>query len=135
MSGAYYALLDTVIHQETGLLGRGVDDLARNICALLADPEKAQEFGQAGYERVVQQYDFSATSPRWLELFQTLQTGSVPKAYGRLRNIFYHYKILRLLNALPQATIGKILPWPSVYEAQVWLHHKWTHIKSLKSRY
>lgn len=133
VSGAYYALLDTVLHNETGLLGRGVDDLADNICALLSDPARAKQYGEAGYKRTAQQYDFSATSPRWLELFEALKENRMPRPYGKLRNLRYHYKLLRLLNALPQMTIGRLLPWPSVYEAQVWIHNKWIHLKSMKS--
>ncbi len=128
VTGAYYALLDTVLHNRTGLLGRGANDLAKNICACLADPARAESLGEAGYERALRQYDFSAVAPRWMELFEALKAGHVPKAYGRIKNIRYHYKALRLINSLFQATIGRIIPWPSVYELQTWARKKLKNI-------
>jgi len=122
VSGAYYALLDTVIHGKTGLLGRGVDDLADNICKCLESPELAKKLGQAGYERVLEQYDFSVVIPKWVELFSRLQEGKVPTAPGNLRNIFYHYKSIRLLNYALQQTLGRLIPWPSIFEMQVFIH-------------
>ncbi len=131
VSGAYYALLDTVLHKKTGLLGRGVDQLADNICRCLANPEMAERFGKAGYERIKAQYDFSAVVPRWIDLFEGLNKGCISPPRGKLRNIFYHYKILRLGNTLLQSTIGKIMPWPSVFEIQVWIYDL---LRALKSR-
>ena len=118
VSGAYYALLDTVLHKKTGLLGRGVDALADNVCACMADVDMAKTLGEAGYKRVEEQYDFSALIPRWIELFEALEEGRMPKVYGVLKNFRYHYKAIKFLNSFVQQTVGKILPWPSVYEAQ-----------------
>jgi glycosyltransferase involved in cell wall biosynthesis len=132
VSGAYYALLDTVLHGETGLLGRGVDDLAHNIIACLKNPEMARELGQAGYERVKTQYDFAAIAPRWIDLCQSLQSGQKPKIHGRLKNIRYHHKWLRLINRPLQAVLGRIMPWPSVLDLQSWGSKAITMLKGLK---
>lgn len=131
VTGAYYALLDTVLHNQTGLLGRGPDDLAKNICALLGNPVRARELGEAGYKRAHDQYDFISVAPRWVELFTALKAGRVPKAYGHLRNILYHYKSLRLINLPLQMTLGRVMPWPSVLELQAWAY---TRIQALKAR-
>ena len=45
VTGAYYALLGTVSHGKTGLLGRGEDALAKNIISLLNNPRFAQNLG------------------------------------------------------------------------------------------
>lgn len=134
VSGAYYALLDTVLDGETGLLGRGVDALADNICALLADPERAKKMGAAGYERAKAQYDFTAVVPRWADLFEALDTGHVPPPAGKLKNLRYHYKALRLVNMILQGTIGRIIYWPSVFEMQAVIYKQLVKLKSLKQR-
>lgn len=131
VTGAYYALLDTVLHGKTGLLGRGVDDLAQNICACLADPKFAKKLGQAGYERVRDQYDFSVTTRRWIALFEALDNGQMPKAHGPLKNIFYHYKFLKIANSVLQSSIGRLAPWPSILDLQAWAHKKTRNIKEI----
>ena len=130
VSGAYYALLDTVLHKKTGLLGRGVNQLAENICKCLENPDFAKILGQNGYERALTQYDFEPVTQRWVELFETLDQNKLPKPAGQLKNIQYHFKLLRILNSLPQHTIRRVLYWPSVYEAQTMTHKL---LKALKS--
>ncbi len=134
VSGAYYALLDTVLHKKTGLLGRNVEDLTDNICACLANPDMAKKLGSAGYQRAREQYDFSAVVPRWVELFEALNEGRLPKAYGRLRNIRYHYKALRIGNSVLQQTIGRILPWPSLHEVQAVVYKGLMRLKYFKQK-
>jgi glycosyltransferase involved in cell wall biosynthesis len=135
VSGAYYALLDTVLDEKTGLLGRGIDQLAQNICRCLDNPDLAKKLGDSGYKRVSQQYDFSAVAPKWDELFRTLQKNSIPRPTGKLKNIFYHYKLLRIINSIPQRLVGQIFPWPSLFEVQAWIQPRLTWIKSLKYKF
>lgn len=118
VSGAYYALLDTVLHEKTGLLGRGVDELAANIVTLLKDPERARKMGDAGQKRAREKYDFSAVAPQWLALFRSLDNNKIPVPDGRLRNIFYHQKIIRLMNRQMRTVLGARSNWPSVHEAE-----------------
>lgn len=132
VSGAYYALLDTVLDKQTGLLGRGVDALVDNICTCLENPEYAKTLGQNGFERVLKQYDYEPVTHRWIELFQLLEANELPKPIGRLKNMFYHFKILRFANAALQSTIGRIMYWPSVFEAQT---ATLKVLKSVKSRF
>lgn len=132
VSGAYYALLDTVIHKKTGLLGRGVDDLADNICRLLGDPDYAKTLGEAGYRRVKKHYDFSEVIPRWVQMFEALDKGHSLKAPGCLRNIRYHYKFLRLINFIFQQSFGRLVYWPSVFEWQDKVSRALAQIKAVK---
>lgn len=118
VSGAYYALLDTVRHGETGLLGQTVEDLAANIVYLLQNPDRAIELGEAGHSRTVSKYDFSVVAPKWIELFGSLDRGKLPKPDGQLRNLSKHFKFLRMVNRLPQRSIGRILFWPSMQELE-----------------
>ncbi len=118
VSGAFYALLDTVQHGRTGLLGRTVDDLADNICTLLHNPDRAIEMGHVGYERTLQQYDFSIVSKKWFDLCQHLKRGSIPDPHGKLKNLFANFKFLRLINRPLQKIFGAFFPWPSLYDAE-----------------
>ena len=117
VSGAYYALIDTVLHEKTGLLGRTADDLADNICTLLQNPDRAIEMGHAGHERTSRQYDFSIVAPKWIDLCEHLTRDSLPSPYGELKNIFANFKFLRLINRPLQKIFGTFLPWPSLYDA------------------
>lgn len=118
VSGAYYALLDTVHHNKTGLLGRGVDDLAINISKLLKDPERAIVMGEAGHRRVEMQYDFSIVAPKWIDLCEQLERNEIPKPIGRSKNIFRHFKFLRIANRHFQKFFGKFILWPSTQEVE-----------------
>lgn len=118
VSGAFYAMLDTVLHGRTGLLGRTVDDLVDNICTLLQDPDRAVTMGDAGHERTLQQYDFSIVAPKWIDLCEHLTRGSIPCPHGELKNLFVNFKFLRLLNRSLQKSFGLFLPWPSLYDAE-----------------
>ena len=118
VSGAYYALLDTVHHKKTGLLGRNVKDLAENIIHLLKNQELAADFGRAGYQRTLVKYDFSVVAPMWIDLGRNLDHGLIPKPKGKLNNIFRHFKILRISNRLLQRFFGKFMMWPSVQELE-----------------
>ncbi len=129
VSGAYYALLDTVLHKETGLLGRGIDQLVDNICQCIENPDLAKTLGENGFERAMQQYDFEPVTHRWVELFEALKHNKQPRPIGRLKNIFYHFKCLRIANTILQSTIGRLIYWPSVYEAQTLVYKV---LKSLK---
>jgi len=116
VSGAYYALLDTVRHNETGLLGRSGGDLAANICRLLEDPDRAIAMGKAGHRRAMEQYDFSVVVPRWIDLFGHLSRHSIPVPAGRTKNLSRHLKAVRLVNRFFQKCIGSVLQWPSLQE-------------------
>ena len=117
VSGAYYAMLDTVHHNKTGLLGRNIDDLAANICNLLDNPDHAVAMGAAGYSRTMAQYDFSVVAPKWVNLCNKLIQQKMPESIGKLKNISYQFKFLRMVNRIPQMIFGSYLPWPSLQEA------------------
>ena len=133
VTGAYYALLDTVHHKKTGLLGRGVDQLVENICTLLENPDYAIDLGNAGHKRTLKQYDFSVVAKRWNELFENLSNQHIPKPTSQLKNIFYHFKLLRIINRFFQMTIGSIVLWPSVQEAEQLAHKVRKVLRGLKS--
>lgn len=118
VTGAYYALLDTIHHDKTGLLGRGVDALAANICTLLENPDRAVALGEAGYRRALDQYDFSVVVPKWIDLLHHLSRQRVPKPVGNLKNVSYHFKYLRVVNRYFQKFFGSFMTWPSVQECE-----------------
>ncbi len=118
VSGAYYALLDTVYDGETGLLGETVTDLGNNIVSLLKNPPRAIDMGFRGKKRAFEEYDFFIIAPKWAYLFQNVSLGKQSPPSGRPKNIFKHLKFLRILNTIPQKTIGRLFYWPSVQEVE-----------------
>ena len=122
VSGAYYALLTSVQHGRTGLLGRTVDDLANNIISLLKDSSLAQKMGDDGLKYVASKYSFEVVAPLWISLFNTVSRGEQPKKpLEGYQNIFAHRKFIRIMNKLFQASIGKIFWWPSLIDLESWL--------------
>ena len=75
VSGAYRGLLDTVKHKETGLLGRGDQDLINNIVYLLENEDVAQKYGENGLEFVKQKFSYKKISKQWLSLFEDVVEG------------------------------------------------------------
>jgi starch synthase len=47
-------------------------DLAKKLSALLADPEKARRFGEAGRKRVEEKFSWTAIADRTIELYEEL---------------------------------------------------------------
>jgi starch synthase len=47
-------------------------DLARKISVLLADPDKARRFGEAGRRRVEERFSWSAIADQTIELYREL---------------------------------------------------------------
>jgi starch synthase len=54
-------------------------DLARKISELLADPEKAKRFGEAGRKRVEETFAWSAIADQTIELYRGLMKSSKRK--------------------------------------------------------
>lgn len=121
VSGAYYGLLDTVIDGKTGLLGRTEDDLVRNICRLLENPEKAENLGKQGIQFVEERYNFSKVVAAWCDLFVRVEQGRKPKRIPYKLNLHRHHKFLIVMNRLLQMTIGRIVKWPSIVEVKAFL--------------
>jgi len=121
VSGAYFALLDTVKHGKTGLLGRSVSDLAENILALLENPLRASKMGAEAAAYARERYDWSAIVPKWIRLFSTIRAGGHLTYSPPRTHLFRHAKYLRILNRPIQRTVGATLPWPTVTEMGDWV--------------
>ncbi len=87
VASATGGILEVVVEGETGHLvsfeadavttfpvdpGRFSRDLAEKVNALLADPEKAKAFGQAGRQRVEEKFAWSAIADQTIELYAKL---------------------------------------------------------------
>ena len=128
VTGAYYALLSTVKHQQTGLLARGEKKLLDNICYLLSKPEKAIELGRYGKKMAEEQYDFEAVAKTWKKVFESLQKGKLWKPKHQFNYIIYHRKWLKIINRLFSMSIGTVFFWPSIQEIESYV------IKNLHKR-
>jgi glycosyltransferase involved in cell wall biosynthesis len=119
VTGAYYALLGTVINNVTGLLGRGDKKLKDNICKLLSNADLAIKLGKNGKDRAEKIHSFKKVAILWQHLCTDIhQNDTLRKPKHQFRNIRYHRKWLRILNVLPSKSIGKIVFWPSVQELE-----------------
>ena len=93
VASAIGGILEVVVDGETGYLvpfeqdpvttfpsnpEKFSRDLAEKISALLADPEKAKRFGEAGRRRVEETFAWSAIADQTIRLYQTL-IGSTPE--------------------------------------------------------
>ncbi len=119
VSGAYYALLNSVQNNTTGLLGKTHKDLANNISLLIKNPDLAFKMGQEGRVYIEKNFSFEAVMPQWHELLKSILSGSeLKRNYGPIRNVFKHRKFLRLINFPIQISLGKFIYWPSIQELE-----------------
>jgi len=118
VTGAYYALLDTVVDNETGLLGKTVDDLANNIITLLQDNALCTKLGKQAQNYARGKYDFSIVGKKWMSLFLHIKNNETWPFIYSLRYWNKNYKILRIVNRPLQQSIGHYIWWPSVEEAK-----------------
>lgn len=123
VSGAYFALLDTVKNGQTGLLGRSVADLEKNIIKLLRDRKLSTSLGQQAQAYARGRYDMSVIGPKWTRLFLELKEGRTSVYRANTEHLFRHQKWARLLNRVPQNTVGRLVFWPSLSDIE-WLARK-----------
>jgi glycosyltransferase involved in cell wall biosynthesis len=128
VSGAYYGLLDTVIHGKTGLLGRNEDDLVKNICRLLESREEAEGFGRNGVGFIEERYNFPKVVDLWCDLFSRIEQGRNPKYIPFKLNFHRHNKFLIVINRFLQITIGRAVRWPSILEIKGYLARKFLRV-------
>jgi glycosyltransferase involved in cell wall biosynthesis len=121
VTGAYYALLGSVDHLKTGLLGRGEKALANNICYLLSNPEIAIELGMKGKKRAQYQYDFEVVVKNWKRLLLSINEGAIWKPKHQFKYLWYHRKWLRLINYFLSKVAGGRFTWPSVQDLESFL--------------
>ena len=67
-------LPEIVVNQETGLLVApgNPEDLAIVLGQLADDKRRAREFGEAGYQRVLEKFDFPSFSKRYFDEYQAM---------------------------------------------------------------
>ncbi len=119
VSGAYYALLNSVQNNITGLLGKTHKDLAANISKLIKNPELAFKMGKAGREYIHKYFSFEAILPQWHDLLSSVLLGqAIKRNYGPTRHVFKHRKFLRLINYPLQVSLGNFMDWPSIQELE-----------------
>lgn len=95
VSIAKQGLLDTVVHNETGFLGKKDKDLADNIVYLLDNPNVAKKLGQNGSVFVERKFSERKISRQWFELFTVVCRDELPTQQPLKNNYFYRLKLLR----------------------------------------
>ena len=100
-------MIDSVIDGETGILVNPSDatDLARGICELLRDRERARLLGEQGRKRMLEGFTLEATMPRLAALYSR-QRAAAPTAW---RSTAFTHRLFSLaLRYLPvTASVGK----------------------------
>ncbi len=95
VSAAKWGLLDTIVHGETGLLGKSDRELIRNILYLLDNPQVGKQFGKNGINFVKEKFDHRLIAEQWLELFIDIHNNKSPQPQPMKQNYFYNGKFLR----------------------------------------
>lgn len=95
VSGAYRGLLDTVVHEKTGLLGKSDEDLIDNIVYLLKNKEVAKKYGENGIEFVKNKFAHKKISKQWLELFKNVHNNKSNIVQPISQFPFNDYKMIR----------------------------------------
>lgn len=117
-SGAFYGMLDTIRHNETGLLGNSIEDLVDNISCMLENPNIARRLGNNGISFLKERYNFLSVTRQWLTLFEQLSLNKPLPPAPYKADIRKHYKWLIYFNRPFQRYLGKYIKWPSVLEAK-----------------
>ncbi|MEX0451984.1 glycosyltransferase family 4 protein [Spiribacter sp. 218] len=118
VSGAYWGLLDTVIHGETGLLGRTDQDLVDNICRLLEDRQRAMAMGRRGTEYVSTHYDYRDVVAAWIALLGDVSADRPASRVSPTKHFWRHLKWLRLANEAQKRAVPLLWSLPSVSETE-----------------
>lgn len=116
VSGAYYGLLDTVVHGDTGLLGKTEGELIDNICHLINNEEIAIELGEGGLSFIRCRYDYEVVTDEWIGLFRRLSLIGHPIRKTFKKNFLENFKWLVCVNRQFQITFGKWVFWPTLKE-------------------
>ena len=78
VSGAYEGLLDTVLHNKTGLLGTSRAELFDNIKYLLQNPEIAKSMGRKGIYFVKKKFNYVPIIRKWEKEIEDSLKGKKP---------------------------------------------------------
>lgn len=107
VSGAYWGLLDTVLHGKTGLLVSSDKKLVESILFYLNNVEIAKEHGRQGRLWINTAFNYSKVCEQWYEVFRASDVTSLNTNYKMKDNYLYQYKwlafffgtMLKLMNA------------------------------------
>ena len=121
VSGAFYGMMDTVLHGHTGLLGFNDRHLISNIVYLLKQRKVAFRFGCNGREFVKDRYSYSKVAGEWDKLFSALLQSQSLLAKPQKDNVFRHYKYIVFLNSILQNIFGRLVSWPTFYGLKILL--------------
>ena len=95
VSAAKGGLLDTVAHEETGLLSKNDRELARNIIYFLENPTVARQFGANGIKHIQDKFSCEQNARHWLELFIDICNNKPLRQPPMKNNYLYQAKFLK----------------------------------------
>jgi glycosyltransferase involved in cell wall biosynthesis len=117
VSIAEWGLLDTVKHEETGLLVSQPDPslIADAIVRLLLNTNEQKEFGVRGLQFVKDTFDQEVICTQWCELFGRVQHDRPPIPEPIQQNLFYNDKWLREVLRLLKKAVPRFRDVPPFF--------------------
>jgi glycosyltransferase involved in cell wall biosynthesis len=95
-----YGLLDTVIHNKTGLLAKSEAGISKSIVRLLNNNSLSEEFGINGADFVNTTFNQRIIVDNWYYVFSDIING-VPNSKLKIQKFWFHnYKLLREFNRI-----------------------------------
>lgn len=116
ISAAQDGLLDTVLHQQTGLLIQNEQSLSECIVRLLEDRKLQEQYGYNAKKFVKATFDYKKICYEWQNLFFDVLYDRPNKIYPMKNNFFYHYKFLRESLRLVKYHIPRLQKIPALFE-------------------
>jgi glycosyltransferase involved in cell wall biosynthesis len=114
VSRAYRGLMDTVVHGETGLLGRK-SKLANNITHLLRNEELSKAMGKKGIEFVKDKFSYKKICENWIKVLKRAIVNKRVERKDEMKNAYKDLKFMREANRILKSYTG-LKSIPSVYE-------------------
>lgn len=118
VSVAKWGLLDTVVHQKTGLLGKNDKELEQNIIYLLNNPTVAKELGANGINFVKDNFSPQLIAKQWLDLFIDIYNDRVIQPQSIKSNYFYQAKFFRENMRILKKYLPPLQNIPSLIEVE-----------------
>jgi glycosyltransferase involved in cell wall biosynthesis len=115
VSSAKRGILDTVVHEKTGLLGVSIYDLAINIIRLLNDRERSMNYGENGIKFVQGKFNWPKIAEEWINLFINIRNNKSFLVKDITQNPSTDLKLIREQIRRAKEDIGVKGMWFSIH--------------------
>lgn len=124
VSAATGGLLDTIVHNHTGLLGSSDRELISNILYLLNNPDICRQFGEHGIDFVLQNFDYHIIAKQWLQVITDVFNDTPLTPQPMKSNYFYNAKIFKEILRIVKVKVPLLQNIPAFVEIKPLLKQK-----------